>query len=539
MAGSSGALVSALEINSSTYVKIPLSMKKFAALLLFLLPLASFFSPDHAHAAESAGEPGYIEYLSGAIAIQLTGAKMDENTGKDFAEIASDSPMSLAPYLAGRLNKNGEKQGLLPMGGQLMAKLYQQQPSSREYAMDILDNIGIPSVSRAYAQGTGYSAMTSFLPFWKVFRNLAYSLYIIMFVVVGVMIMLRTKVNAQTIITIQSALPNLLITLLLITFSYAIVGFMIDLMYFLIYFVVYLLSSPGINIISTPTVAISRLLNYSAWSVLFEGRNSIVSAISLALGDILSGLGTGGLEALGTVISWVTPMYLVVAVYLAINMIKLMFALVKSYIMLIVQTVTAPVQILMNAMPGSKAFSDWLKKTASYLIPFPVAAAMFIFAAVLIGDPTKSTIFGDIFKTGSANPFGINSGHEFYSSYDGLWKNGTGADSFWLPPFTLTGDTDVNQQDIMTLLGFVIFCMTPSVVKMAQEWLQIKESPYASEALQGFVSLGQTAVGYPMGLIKQGRSLAEQKRIQEYGARKYAEEAAKFQKTSQPPLSSA
>ena len=31
----------------------------------------------------------------------------------------------------------------------------------------------------------------------------------------------------------------------------------------------------------------------------------------------------------------------------------------------------------MNAMPGSKAFSTWLKTTASYLIPFPVAAGMF------------------------------------------------------------------------------------------------------------------------------------------------------------------
>ena len=97
--------------------------------------------------------------------------------------------------------------------------LLNSQPSSQEYIADVLDNIGIPQVSSAYAQGTGYSAMSPFLPFWKAFRNVAYSLYIIMFVVVGIMIMLRTKINAQTVITIQSALPNLVITLLLITFS--------------------------------------------------------------------------------------------------------------------------------------------------------------------------------------------------------------------------------------------------------------------------------------------------------------------------------
>lgn len=460
-------------------------MKKF--LLVLSVTLLTLLTPITIRAAEETtssqktGNAGFVEYLSGAIAIQLTGAKADKNNLDQLADISDSAPMNLAPYLAGRLNAEGEKAGLLPAGGQIIASLYQTQPSSREYFADVINNMGLPTVSQAYAQGTGYSALSPFLPFWKVFRNLAYSLYIIMFVVVGIMIMLRTKVNAQTIITIQSALPNLLITLLLITFSYAIVGFMIDLMYFLIYFLVYLMSA--INIIETPLTAINRLMSYSSWGIVFEGRNSIVSAVSLAIGDVLSGLGTGGIEAVGTVLSWITPMYLVVAVYMAIQMIKLLFALIQSYVMIIVQLVTAPLQILMNAMPGSKAFSNWLKKTASYIIPFPVAAAMFIFSAVLIGDPTKATIFRDVFNTGSANPFGINQGHEFYSSFN---------DAIWLPPFTLTGGVDFVAHDVMILIGFVVFTMTPSAVKMAQEWLQVKESPYAAEAFQGFVGIAST-----------------------------------------------
>jgi hypothetical protein len=390
-------------------------MKKLTLLFsLFLFSLSCFISPVSVRAQEATNptsQAGYIEHLSGAIAIQITGAK-DEG-GDQFKELAADAPMNMGAYLAGRLNKNGQKQGLLPMGGSVIASLYQQQPSSREYIADLLDSVGVPTVTSAYAQGTGYKAMSPFLVFWKAFRNLAYSLYIIMFVVVGIMIMLRTKVSAQAVITIQAALPNLLITLLLITFSYAIVGFMIDLMYFLIYFVVYLIDTT--NIINSPLKVIDRLLSYSAYGVIFEGRNSIVSAVSIALGDILSGLGTGALEVAGTILSWITPMYLVVAVYLLINMLKLMFALAKSYVMLIVQTVTAPLQILMNALPGSKAFSEWLKKTASYLIPFPVAAVMFIFAAILIGDPTKSTIFHNN-NTTNANPFDLNLSHEFYSS---------------------------------------------------------------------------------------------------------------------------
>ncbi|HBD02536.1 MAG: hypothetical protein UX38_C0001G0037 [Microgenomates group bacterium GW2011_GWC1_46_16] len=463
-------------------------MKKLFALILLassIWYLASYPPVVHAQETPASGQAGFIEYLSGAIAIQITGAKTDAGTSNQFQEISSSSPMSLAPYLAGRLGADGQKTGFLPLGGKVIANLF-ELPSSREYMADILDNMGLPTVNRAYAQGTGYTAMSPFLPFWKVFRNLAYSLYIIMFVVVGIMIMLRTKVNAQTIITIQSALPNLLITLILITFSYAIVGFMIDLMYFIIYFLVYLMGTVGI--IGTPLKAIDRLMSYSAWGVIFEGRNSIISAVSLAIGDVLSGLGTGGFEVLGTLISWITPMYLVVALTFAIAMVKLLVVLLKSYVMIIVQLVTSPLQLLLNALPGSKAFSGWLKKTASYLIPFPVAAAMFIFSAILVGDPTQATIFKDVFNNGSANPFGINQSHEFYS---------TSGEKLWMPPFTLTGSVDMNTQDIMVLLGFIVFLMTPAAVKMAQDWLQVKESPYTSEAF-GTLGVGVQVGSWPL-----------------------------------------
>jgi hypothetical protein len=392
--------------------------------------------------------------------------------------------MNGTQYMAGKvavdpLTGQVDSPGLLGTQARFVAQLFEYQPSSEEYVADIMNNIGLPTVSSAYAQGTGYGAMSSFLPFWKVFRNLAYSLYIIMFVVVGIMIMLRTKINAQTIITIQTALPNLLITLLLITFSYAIVGFMIDIMYFLIYFAVYLGKASGI--IDDPTKLITRFMSYSAWSVIFEGRNSIISAVGSSITGIMTGLGTGAIEVAGKLLSMFSIMYLIVAVTFAIAMLKLMFALIKAYVMIIVQTVTAPLQILMNAMPGSKAFSEWLKKTASYLIPFPVAAAMFLFAAILVGNPTDKTILDGF--GGDANPFGVDQSHEVYQNRANIW----------LPPFTLTGGVDENlPQDVLTLIGFFVFLMTPAAVKMAQDWLQVKESPYTAEA---FSSIAMGAKG--------------------------------------------
>lgn len=428
--------------------------------------------------------------------------------------------------IAGVQDANGEAcntNALLPQSGKMVASMFLNGPTSQQYLADIANNIGLPQLApRAYAQGTGYAAMGPFLEFWKGFRNVAYALYIIMFVVVGIMIMLRTKINAQTVITIQAALPNLLITLILITFSYAIVGFMIDIMYFLIYFLVYLLSTIGI--IGTPVEAINRLLGGSAWSVIFSGRNSVIWAVAAASDRLLSGVGDGLTGFLGKGAAIFSPSALIAAVWLGVTMIKLMFVLVKAYVMLIIQTVTAPLQILMNAMPGSKAFSEWIKKTASYLLPFPVVAAMFIFAAILVGDPTQSTLWNAGAYGSDGNPFGIDGSSSFYAQ--------TGTDgSMWLPPFTLTG-TDLQANDLMGLIGFFIFTMTPAAAKMAMDWLQVKESPYTSEIGATF-GLAKIGFDYPAGYVKQSRALKEQRDMQAYGARKYAEETAKLQKDRQ------
>ncbi|GAB4026353.1 MAG: hypothetical protein Fur0011_1750 [Candidatus Microgenomates bacterium] len=457
-------------------------MKKFLLILsLLILPL---LTPPQVFAATKT--PGVTDINAMGLAIGLTGWQGDPG------DLSCDAPMNLAKHSIGGICGE-EVSGLLPIGAKQLASLYKVQPSSQEYIADLLNNIGVPQVSRAYAQGTGYQALASFLPFWKAFRNLAYFLYIIMFVVVGIMIMLRTKINAQTVITIQSALPNLTITLLLITFSYAIVGFMIDIMYFLMFFTSYLLDSIGILDGST---AINRLTTHSAWGVIFAGRNSIISVVAEAIRQILHANSVGGLilrfvgagatRGFSELAVQAIP-YLIAATWLALTMLKLIYVLTKSYIMLIIQTITAPIQILMNAMPGSKAFSEWLKKTASYIIPFPVAAAMFLVAAMFIGNPTNSTKLGGAINTAEkitgveipdrldANPFGINESHEFYQGWS--------TNDVWMPPFTF--DLGWEAWDIMILIGFFIFAMTPAAVTMAQNWLQVKESPYIAEAFGG------------------------------------------------------
>jgi len=116
-------------------------------------------------------------------------------------------------------------------------------PASGVYwAYSGLQNAGI--VPQTYAaEGIGFSNIKPFIGIWKIFRDLSYSVLVLVIVSIGFMVMFRMKLNPQTVITAENALPRIVIALVLITFSYAIAGFLIDLMYVSIAVIISLLSN--------------------------------------------------------------------------------------------------------------------------------------------------------------------------------------------------------------------------------------------------------------------------------------------------------
>lgn len=95
---------------------------------------------------------------------------------------------------------------------------------------DTIAKAGLVPQTQA-AEGIGFSALRGFRNIWLLFRNLAFALLVLVIVAIAFMMMFRMKMSAQTSISIESALPKIVITMLLITFSYAIAGFLIDVMY--------------------------------------------------------------------------------------------------------------------------------------------------------------------------------------------------------------------------------------------------------------------------------------------------------------------
>ncbi len=118
---------------------------------------------------------------------------------------------------------------------------YANPPASGvTWAANGLANAGfIPKIYAA--EGIGMGSIQPFAKIWAIFRDATYMLLVVIIIAIGFMVMFRTKINAQTVISVENSLPRIIIALILITFSFPLAGFLIDLMYLLIALIISLL----------------------------------------------------------------------------------------------------------------------------------------------------------------------------------------------------------------------------------------------------------------------------------------------------------
>lgn len=316
-----------------------------------------------------------------------------------------------------------EVSGLLGTSKNMIAALYNSQASGIQYIAQVKDNfLGKPS----YAQGVGFretASLQPLLPIWKALRNIVYALFSLVFIIIGIMIMLRIKISPQAVITIQNAIPKLITSLVLVTFSYAIAGLVIDISYWFQAFVLSLLFSAkgvdlGANFLkwnwnTTIPIPDSTQFNFNglanAGFVKFSMlANRTVPALSLLLlggvlgqvviGSLLGGIGGlfgsaagGGFNLVGGAIGWVVGavggiiFMIVLFVLVAIWLIKLFFGLLKTYVTILIQIITAPLVIGMGAFPNSKiGFGSWLIDLISKVAVFPIVLIALVFINYLV-----------------------------------------------------------------------------------------------------------------------------------------------------------
>lgn len=360
-------------------------------------------------------------------------------------------PLTEEEIRAGYLPNSGAVGGV----SNLILAMYASPPASGvEYLADLGRNLGI--IQPVYAQaGVGFQGLSPILKVWKAFRNIAYLFFVIIFVVIGFAIMFRVKISPQAVITIQSALPRIIMALILVTFSYAIAGFLIDLIY------VFLML--GIAAIGTlGGLFTSQEVRELQQQFTTGGFPNVIGAAFYALGElnltwivgvamlISAGIGAtvgGGLPggAAGALVGGGLFLLLLAIVILYV-LIKLFIELLKAYIGIIIGVIFAPLQIMLDVLPGQSGFGNWFRNLIANILVFPAVAIFLLIARVLVTRGSE----GDL----------------------------------WTPP--LMGGSGAMSQVVVGLIGLGMLLMVYKIPEMIKQMFQIKPFPYGAAIGEAF-----------------------------------------------------
>lgn len=292
--------------------------------------------------------------------------------------------------------KNGQyqTQGLLGTTSQAIASLYVPPTSGIEYIANSFNTFLKP----AYAQqGMGFNGLLPLLSIWRSFRNIVYVFSSLFFIIMGILIILRVKISPQAVVTIQNSIPRIFTTLILVTFSYAIAGLLIDLSSLIQNIaLVTLYSSRGITNLYDSLFQHYHTNFYDITNADFFATTSLVSDSFV---NSIKTTGTPGLIAtlitviltllISAVAHILAPVAIIIVVIILATLItwlvKFFFGLFKCYVNILVRIVLAPLEIGLSAFPNSKTnFSSWIINLIANIAVFPVSLIFITIVALII-----------------------------------------------------------------------------------------------------------------------------------------------------------
>lgn len=344
--------------------------------------------------------------------------------------------------------------------------LYNPPANTRTYVADVMKSAKI--IPEAQAQGLGFSALDPILETWKSFRNLAYLFFVVIFLIIGFMIMFRTKVG-QAAITAQQAIPSVIVAMLAVTFSYAIAGFMIDIMYVAMY-VLASYFTEGSDIVNRNMFGLVGLM--------FQGTRA---ATQNAIEQFMeSALNISMVNYVGQAVSWLSSLMGTVIIGIAILFatFKVFFELVKTYVAVLIQIIFSPIILMLGAFPGKNTFGKWLKNLAGNLILWPVVLLCVLVQRMLTA-PIRSLNW---------------TGNE--ALIDSSFGGG------FMPPF-LVGQGQGNI--IPVILGIGILLVIPEIMQQVKKAIGVEEGIFgqlAGDAWKKVKTTSDTAM--PLGSAALG-----------------------------------
>ncbi|MBD3329316.1 hypothetical protein GF357_02370 [Candidatus Dojkabacteria bacterium] len=231
--------------------------------------------------------------------------------------------------------------------------------------------------------GYDYLVQMGLASVWQRTLVMSYIFFVVIFIVVGFMIMFRSKIGGQVAVTVYNTLPQIIFSLVLATFSFAIVGLILNLSAWLSKFVLAFmnLKSTGPGSAYTPTGPLF-LLNPKHMSTYGGPFSTVIKTIDTMFGMshlyshstltiILKGLGVT-LTGLIGILVWL--IYLII--YLVAS-IKVYISVMKALMGIILDLIIAPLVMAASAIPGQDSIrKQWINRVMKNALTFPVTLAI-------------------------------------------------------------------------------------------------------------------------------------------------------------------
>jgi len=456
--------------------------------------------------------PNNSHYRTQVILIDLTSAFVCQLTGFDILNpslpcLGVDRTTGKIGLMPNTVNAQTPIGNALNSVIGMMFLSYDIPIQTNEYTSYLASGFGI--VKPAHAQASGFDNLSALIGLWKKVRDLTYLGFVLLFVIIGLGVMLRIKLDPRTVMTVQNQIPKAIIALILITFSYAIAGLLIDLMWVSTYTGINLLTDnitckdgatltqrSTFHLLDNPIHYVNNTLGCPFESTRGNGVNKstilvLGKVVGNTLGEIVSTtilsifgdyenlrcawtrpstygncMKLGFQEVLSWLIGFIMMLAIIVAVF--VQLFKVWFSLIKSYLLIILYTIIAPVWIIAGLAPGNTnfGFTQWLRRMLAALTIYPTTIFLFLIAIVLASDPSIN----------NPNPA---SGKVF------------------LPP--LIGNPNISD-NIGLIIALGVILITPEIVNMMREMFKTSPSKYAPAAM---AALG-AGIGSATAPIKKG-----------------------------------
>lgn len=303
----------------------------------------------------------------GALSSNITAA----GCGIVFPTLCVDPAMAANSDVSPAVRK-----GLVGLLDDTTAGLIASQPSLN--VNQLMASEWIPGYDEAqnaaYAGGAEFLTSTGINRLSEISRNLSYLIYIVVLIAAGFMIMFRNKIGGQVAVTIFNTIPNVIISLLMTTFSFAIAGLILN------------ISAAATNVIGsilTNTFQVNAADTHvtNPFS-LFKFGYYALDGFGQVLGDMLGGTGIGAafeemlaLGAIGGILGLIVAgpagllfgaiagiiVLLFVFIIAAIASVRVYITLLKAYLAIIFDVFLGPLVNALAAIPGRTGMRmDWI-----------------------------------------------------------------------------------------------------------------------------------------------------------------------------------